>query len=85
MLAKIPGDVIGEITEGAIMSRTYSAVTDENKKNSKVNFQTYFYDTNELHDIMSDDMSDDLEAKLRVSSAPMRREFRRLARRMRAN
>lgn len=66
------------------MSRTYSATENENKKHSKVNFQKYFYDANELQEIMSEDMTDDLEARLRVSSTHMRREFRRLARRMRA-
>lgn len=80
----MPGFVLGEITEGTTMSRTYSAPENEHQKQSKANFRTYFYNTKELQELIAEDMSTELEAKLLVSSAPMRREFRRLARRMRA-
>lgn len=62
------------------MSRSYSAPKNENQKQSKADFHSYFYNNHELEELISAE----LEAKLLESSRPLRQEFRRLARRMRA-
>ena len=66
------------------MSHSTYAIKNKHQKHPKVYFQQYLYNSNEPVDDISRDVPAELEAELLEDSYLMRRQFRRMAKKMRS-
>ncbi len=65
------------------MLHSTNEINNKQQNNSKVFFEQYLYDDNDISDNVSNDTSPELDAELLENSFAMRRHFRRIAKHLR--